>query len=159
MAAGGSVDPVALEHRRRASAKVVGSGTVGPEAITEGSSPGTSLMRYVTTRAGWAAAARRPPFTAERCLRTQFISAIVAPLRSRAAFTARLSSSETPSAGSASSAEPPPEMRQMSRSSAVEAAGQLEDAAGRRAAGRVRHRVRGLDDLDALAGHGVAVAA
>ena len=34
----------------RASAKVVGSATVGPEAIDAGSSPGTSEMRSVTTR-------------------------------------------------------------------------------------------------------------
>ena len=37
------------------------SGTVGPLAITEGSSPGTSLMVSVTTLAGWQAAARRRP--------------------------------------------------------------------------------------------------
>jgi hypothetical protein len=63
----------------RASAKVVGSGTVGPEAITPGSSPGTSLMASVTTRAGCAAAASRPPAKALRCLRMQFISWIEAP--------------------------------------------------------------------------------
>ena len=46
--------------------------------MTEGSSPGTSEMTKVTTRAGAAAAASRPPLMAERCLRTQFISVIVA---------------------------------------------------------------------------------
>ena len=36
----------------RASASVEGSGTVGPEPITAGSSPGTSETASVTTRAG-----------------------------------------------------------------------------------------------------------
>ena len=62
-----------------ASANVVGSGTVGPEAITAGSSPGTSEMTSVTTCAGAQAAASRPPLIADRCLRTQFISAMLAP--------------------------------------------------------------------------------
>ncbi len=35
------------------------TGTVGPEPITAGSSPGTSETASVTTRAGWAARARR----------------------------------------------------------------------------------------------------
>ena len=43
----------------------VGSGTVGPEAISIGLSPGTSEMSSVTTLAGWhAAASRRPPLSA-----------------------------------------------------------------------------------------------
>ena len=102
----------------RASAKVVGSATVGPDAITAGSSPGTSEIRRLTTRAGAAAAARRPPLMADRCLRTQFISAMLAPDFNRARLTARLSSSVRPGAGNASSAEPPPEIRQSTRSSA-----------------------------------------
>ena len=32
-----------------------------PEAMTAGSSPGTSEIARVTTRAGWAATASRPP--------------------------------------------------------------------------------------------------
>ena len=36
----------------RASASVVGSATVGPEAITAGSSPGTSEMSEADDRAG-----------------------------------------------------------------------------------------------------------
>ncbi len=63
----------------RASAKVVGSATVGPDAMVPGSSPGTSEMSSVTTRAGYAAAASRPPLIAERCFRTVFISPMVAP--------------------------------------------------------------------------------
>ncbi len=37
---------------RSASAQVVASGTVGPLPITDGASPGTSLINSVTTRAG-----------------------------------------------------------------------------------------------------------
>ena len=113
MTAGGSSMRY-LASTARASAKVVGSGTVGPEAITAGSSPGTSEIARVTTRAGAAAAASRPPLIAERCLRTVLISPIVAPERSSARVTACLSASVRPGAGSASSAEPPPEIRQTS---------------------------------------------
>ncbi len=101
----------------RASAKVVGSGTVGPEAITAGSSPGTSLIASVTTRAGLAAAASLPPLMAERCLRTQFISEMFAPQASSARLIACLSASVSPSAGAAQSAEPPPDIRASTRSS------------------------------------------
>ena len=45
---GGRLDAV-LREDRRASAKVDGSGTVGPEPITAGSSPGTSEIRRLTT--------------------------------------------------------------------------------------------------------------
>ena len=76
-------------------------------------------MISVTTAAGAAATASRPPLIADRCLRTQLISAIGAPLRSSAAPTRRSSSAPTPSAGSASSDDPPPEMRHRTRSSAV----------------------------------------
>ena len=55
-------------------------------AITAGSSPGTSDIASITTRAG-AQARQAPPLIAERCLRTQLISAIVAPLRNSAAAT------------------------------------------------------------------------
>ncbi len=102
-----------------ASSLVEGSGTVGPEAMIEGSSPGTSEIISATTLAGAAAAASLPPLMAERCFRTVFISEMVAPLLSSALFTACLSSSVSPSGGSASSAEPPPEIRQSTRSSSV----------------------------------------
>ena len=76
--------------------------------MTDGSSPGTSEIISETTGAGAAAIASRPPLIADRCLRTVFISPIWAPLRSSARLIACLSSSVTPAAGSASSAEPPP---------------------------------------------------
>ncbi len=102
-----------------ASAQVVASGRVGPLAIRVGSSPGISEISSVSTRAGAQASASRPPLSAERCLRTQFISPMLAPLRSSALLTACLSSSVRPGAGAASSAEPPPEIKQSTRSSAV----------------------------------------
>ena len=67
----------------------------------------------------WNAAASRPPLMADRCRRTQFISLIVAPDRSRDLFTSCLSSSDRPSIGSGMRADPPPEIRQSTRSSAV----------------------------------------
>ena len=81
-----------------ASLLVEGSGTVGPEAMIEGSSPGTSEIISATTLAGDAAAASLPPLIAERCFRTVFISLMVAPDLSSALFTACLSSRLTPSA-------------------------------------------------------------
>ena len=83
-----------------------------------------------------AAAASRPPLIAERCLRTAFIWAMSAPEASSARFTARLSSSESPGAGSASRAEAPPEIRQSTRSSAPApwARARMRSAASRPAA-------------------------
>ena len=102
---------------RSASAKVVGSGTVGPEAIVDRSSPTTSERTRATTRAGAAARARPPPLSRERCLRTVLSSAMEAPARSRCAVTAAFSSRVTPSAGAGSRAEAPPERRSTSVSS------------------------------------------
>jgi len=51
----------------RASPKVEGSGTVGPEPITERSSPTTSDRINDTTEAGEASVASRPPLIADRC--------------------------------------------------------------------------------------------
>jgi hypothetical protein len=87
--------------------------------MMDGSSPGTSLMVSVTTRAGAQAAASRPPLMRDRCLRTQFISEMLAPLLSSSRLMRCLSSSVRPSAGSVSSAEPPPEIRHSTRSSGV----------------------------------------
>ncbi|MPN27848.1 hypothetical protein SDC9_175282 [bioreactor metagenome] len=104
---------------RKASAAVVGSPTVGPEAITAGSSPGTSEIASVSSGAGQAASARRPPLIAERCLRTQLISPIAAPERNKASVSARFCASVIPGAGAASSAEPPPEISASTRSLAL----------------------------------------
>ena len=98
------------------SARVVASPTVGPDAMVDGSSPGTSEINNVTTCAGAAAIARRPAFIADRCLRTQFISAMLAPDLSNPRLTDCLSSSVRPGPGTGINAEPPPEIRQSARS-------------------------------------------
>ena len=51
----------------RASAAVVSSATVGPDAITDRSLPITSLMIKFTTVAPLHCAASPPPFNSERC--------------------------------------------------------------------------------------------
>ena len=48
--------------------------SVGPDAMTDRSSPVTSEIANVKIRAGAAANAKRPPLSAERCLRMQFTS-------------------------------------------------------------------------------------
>ncbi len=119
-----------------ASADVVGSGTVGPDPMTDGSSSGTSEIISVTTRAGAAASASRPPLIEDRCLRTQFISPIGAPLRKSARLIACFSSKVMPGAGSASSADAPPDSRHSTRSSgpSPEASSMIRRAASRPAA-------------------------
>ena len=98
-----------------------------------GASPGTSLISSVTTRAGAHAAASRPPLIADRCLRTQFISSIAAPLFS-SALVDRLLLVERDARprASASSDDAPPEIRHSTRSSARQALGELGDALRRR---------------------------
>jgi len=100
----------------RASAKVVGSGTVGPEATASSGEPTTSLTMSVTTRAGAAACASRPPAMRDRCLRTAFTSAMGAPARISACVAARRSVSVTPATGAGQSADAPPESRQSTTS-------------------------------------------
>ena len=63
----------------------------GPSRSPPGSSPGTSEIASVTTRAGCARDASRPPLMRERCLRTVFISPMLAPERNSARVTACLS--------------------------------------------------------------------
>ena len=123
-----------------------------------GSSPGTSEISRFSTRAGWQAAARRPPLIADRCRRTQFISPMVAPERSSARFSACLSASVRPAAGIGSSAEPPPEIRHSTRSSAPRPCTVSSMRARRGEPVVVGHRVRGLEDLDPFATDRVAVA-
>ena len=55
------------------------------------------------------AAASRPPWIADRCLRTVFMSWIGAPERSSSRVVALRSAMAMPSAGSESRLEPPPE--------------------------------------------------
>jgi hypothetical protein len=67
-----------------ASAQVLASGTVGPLAMTAGIVAGhvADEQRHHARRR--AQRASRPPLMAERCLRTQFISSMAAPLASSA---------------------------------------------------------------------------
>jgi hypothetical protein len=102
----------------KASAKVVGSGEAGPEAIVERSSPTTSDSTSALTRAGAARRARPPPLRRDRCLRTAFSSWMVAPACMRRAVVRALSRSERPPAGAGRSAEAPPDKRSRRRSSA-----------------------------------------
>ena len=125
--------------------------------MADGSSPGTSEIRRLTTLAGCAAAASRPPLIAERCFRTTFIWAMSAPLARSARFTACLSSSVNPGAGSASRADPPPDQEEdkIIRPGLL---GELQDALGRGTAWSIWNRVCCLDDLDPPTGYGVTVA-
>ncbi len=126
-------------------------------AMIEGSSPGTSETRRASNRAGYAAAASWPPLIRLRCLRTTFISPIVAPESSRASLTACFSARVMPSGG-----------REERRAAAGDEAehevvlaqplDQLEDAPRRVAARRVGDRVGGLDHLQPLGRRAVAVA-
>jgi len=101
----------------RASAKRVGSGTVGPEAIVDGSSPTTSDSTRQITRAGAAALASPPPLSLERCFRTVLSSRILAPESIRSEVAAALSSREMPGVGAGKSAEAPPDSSTSSTSS------------------------------------------
>lgn len=71
------------------------------------------------TRAGWTAAARRPPLIRLTCLRIMFIAEIGAPEASNARLRAISSSRLTPSGGAGKSAEPPPVISAITRSSSV----------------------------------------
>ena len=115
-------------------------------------------MASVATRAGAAAAARRPPLIADRCLRTQLISSIAAPQASSERVSPCFSTRRMPGAGLASRAEPPPEARQTRRSSAPRPGGEGEGAVGGGDRGFVRHRMAGLHDFDRAARRAVAVA-
>ncbi len=97
----------------------VASSTVGPLAMTDTSSPGTSLMAIVTTCAGQQAAASWPPLMRDRCLRTQFISRMSAPHSSSALLMRCLPARSRPATGSESKAEPPPDIKHTTRSSFV----------------------------------------
>src|SRR5438309_9480403 len=63
----------------QASATVVGSGSVGPDASADSYPAGTSVMARDSFIEAAASAANRPPFTADKCFRTALISAIEAP--------------------------------------------------------------------------------
>ena len=150
-----------IRYRARmacASPWVLASPNVGPDPTTEGSSPGTSEISNVATAAPGAAwSASRPPFTAERCLRTQFISWMVAPERSSAAVTCCLWVSVMPGTGAASSALAPPEIRHSRRSSGPQCLRLIQEPGGGRLSRLVGYGVGRLDDFDPRARHAVAI--
>ena len=131
---------------------------MGPEAITAGSSPGTSEMANVTTSAGQAAAARRPPVMAERCLRTQLTSPIGAPdLEQLGVHQPQVLEVETGGGegeeGRTSAAEED-EYEVVGREVFDERQRALRGAR----AGGVRERMSGFDHVDRTAGDSVPVA-
>ena len=141
----------------RASASVVGSGTVGPEPITAGSSPGTSEIARVTTRAGCARRASRPPLMRDRCFRTVLISPMLAPERSSARVTACLSASVNPSTGAIQLADAPPESSTSTRSSGPAPSASVERPLGGLKPGGIGNRMAGLDHRDDLGRPAIAL--
>ena len=124
-----------------APAKVEASGAVGPEPMTSRSSPITSESSSASTAAGAARRASCPPLMREMCLRTALISWMLAPQASSRRVVACFSSSVMGVAGSGSSADAPPEIRQSTRSSGAACGGDFGDARARR-----RRRARRAPD-------------
>ena len=95
---------------------MLGSCAVGPDAITSKGSPITSESIKLRTLEGYAVFAKSPPFTLDTCFRIQFISKIAAPDFSNILFRSFKSSKEQPSGTSVKRADPPPEIKQISKS-------------------------------------------
>ena len=94
----------------------------------------------------------------ERCLRTQLISPMLAPLRKSARVVACFSSSVTPAAGAIQLAEAPPDSSTSTRSSAPAASASSQCPLGAGEAGLVGHRMAGFDHRDAPGRPAIAVA-
>ncbi len=141
-----------MPYRSRIStapAKVEASGAVGPEPMTSRSSPITSESISDSTRAGAARRASCPPLMREMCLRMALISWILAPEASSSRVVACFSSRVMPSAGSGISADAPPEMRQITRSSFPAPAAMRAMRSAPATPLRVGHRMAALVQLDA----------
>src|SRR2546428_3816043 len=80
-------------------------------------SPTTSEMMSDRTVAGYNFSARRPPLKSERCFLTALVSSIFAPDFRRRLVVFCLSERVNPMEGSGMRAEPPPEIRQITKSS------------------------------------------
>ena len=129
-----------------------------PEAMCVGSSPVTSETMSATTGARLAAASR-PPWIADRCLRTVFMSWIGAPERSSSRVVALAGPPcARPSAGSESRLEPPPDSSTSSRSSRVSAFDAPQDFLRGFLAGFVGDRMARFDHGDAVGEQPVLVA-
>src|SRR5262249_4471001 len=95
---------------RIASSTVVGSGIVGPDASAASCFLGTSLTASVIFVARPAAAANRPPFTAEKCRLTFPKSAIGAPQVTSAEYSFSTSPRRArQSSGNSTTPDPPPD--------------------------------------------------
>ena len=117
----------------------------------------TSESSRDSTRAGAARRASCPPLMREMCLRTALISWMVAPQASSSRVVACFSSSVMPSAGRGRSADAPPEIRQITRSSRPAAGGDLRRCARAGDAALVGDRVAALVQFDAAQFGEVAV--
>ena len=89
--------------------------TVGPEAMTRRSSPGTSDRISAVTGAP-ETRSQPPPFSRDSAWRTRFVCVMSAPEPSSSRFTSCFSASVTPATGAGSMAEPPPEISASTRS-------------------------------------------
>ena len=112
----------------------------------------------MTTRAGAAAAASLPPLMAERCLRTQFISVIVAPDLSSARLTCCLSAKRQAGGGECQQCRGAARYQAEHEIIGREPAHRREDPRRRRRTRRVGHGMGGLDDLDMPGSDAMAVA-
>ena len=154
----GHFDAVALEDRERVGA----GGRIGHRRA------GRDVHRVVARHVGdqqrdhlrRMASRRKPPALDRREVsRTQFISLMVAPDLSSARLTACLSSSVTSPSGRASKRRAAAgDQAQHQIVGAQRPARSRRMRVARLQAGGVGHRMRRLDDLDALARHAVAVA-
>ncbi len=142
----------------RASASVVGSGTVGPDAIAEASSCGTSEIASVTISARAPARASLPPLIRDRCLRTVLISPIGAPERSSARVTCCFCANVMPSTGAIQFAEPPPDSSTSIRSSAPASCASRKVSSAPFKPSLVGNRMAGFDHPDPPRRHAVAMA-
>lgn len=137
---------------------MVGSPTVGRRRCPPGCRRARRESAGWTTRAGWKAAASRPPLTADRWRRTQLISEMVAPLLSSAREMACLSCSIMLSPGSGrrgrAAAGDEADHRQIVGG---RLAAHVEHAARRGAAGAIRHGWAAWT-ISMRSRHGVAVA-
>ena len=147
---GGATMPVAPQHglgvreRRRVGRRRTGGDHRRVVARHVGNDQATRSWPARPRRAS------RPPLIAERCLRTQLISLMFAPLLSSALFKACLSSSVIPGAGRESKAEPPPDIRQSARSSGPRPLTRSRILRAAVLPCGVGNGMGGLDDLDPL---------
>ena len=155
---GRHVDAVFVHHGAGHRARVVGSATVGPEPMTDGSSPGTSEISSVTTFARMRRGGEPPALD-----RGQVLAHAIHLGDVGAGFQQRLVDRLLVGQG-----QPFARDREQGGGAAGDQAehevvcGQAlrhrQDAARGLLAGGVRHRVRRLDHLDPLARQAVAVA-